>query len=398
MVYMERVYKAIIKNHMKHNRQMIFISGPRQVGKTTVSKSIKKSAHYFDWDDKDDRINIIRGQKYVAREIGEKANQTIIFDELHKYDDWKNFIKGFFDKYTDLGWKIIVTGSSKLDTYRKGGDSLAGRYFHYQMHPLSIAELVYTGYSNTIIKKPEKISDSAWEALIEFGGFPEPFLKGTKKFHRQWIRTRQNQLFQEEIRSLGGAYDVAKVEVLAELINFNAANSLNYTSYANSVRASVESIQRWIILLEQLSYCFRLRPWTKNISRSIKKEPKIFLIDWSQIDDIGKRNENFIASSLLKAIQGWNDLGLGEFTLNFIRTKEKREVDFVISKDKKPWILVEAKTSETGINNNLEYFQNMLGAEHAFQVTMNLPFEDFDCFKIKRPVIVPARTFLSQLL
>lgn len=377
---------------------MAFISGPRQVGKTTLSKNIKPIYHYFDWDDTNDRINIIQGQKYVANRISNKAKELVVFDELHKYADWKNFIKGFFDKYNELGWEIIVTGSSRLDTFRKGGDSLTGRYFHFQMHPLSVAELLHRSISENPIRKQKKIHIDEWNALLTFGGFPEPFLKSNKRFHRQWNRSRQKQFIYEDVRNLGRTYDISKIEILSDLIRLNATTSLNYSSYSRNIRVSVESIQRWITVLEQLSYCFLIRPWTKNISRSIIKEPKIFLVDWSQIDDIGKRNENFIASSLLKAVQGWNDLGLGNFALHFIRTKDKREIDFIVTENNKPWFLIEVKTSEKRLSSNLEYFQKVTGAKHAFQVTIDLPYQDLDCFSIRQPVVVPAMTLLSQLL
>jgi predicted AAA+ superfamily ATPase len=186
--------------------------------------------------------------------------------------------------------------------------------------------------------------------------------------------------------------------LLAELLSLNAASSLNYSFYARTIRASVESVQRWIVLLQQLSYCFTLRPWTRNISRSIAKEPKIFLGDWSGIVDVGKRNENFVACALLKAVEGWNDTGLGNFSLHFIRTKEQREVDFLIVSDGVPWVLVEVKTSETSLSPHLEYFQKMLSAPHALQAVIDLPYKDIDCFSLHSPAVVPAQTFLSQLL
>ncbi len=395
---MDRIYQAIIEDHFKNNRQMAFISGPRQVGKTTLSKSITSNFHYLDWDDTTDRINIIQGQQSVADGIGQQANELVIFDELHKYADWKNFIKGFFDKFSELGWKIIVTGSSRLDTFRKGGDSLTGRYFHYQMHPLSAAELLYKNISGNPIRRPKQLHNDEWDSLLEFGGFPEPFFKANKRFHRRWSSTRQKQLVYEDVRTLKAGYDVSKIEILSDLIRLNATTSLNFSSYSRNIRASIESIQRWITVLTQLSYCFLLRPWTANISRSIIKEPKVFLTDWSQINDAGKRNENFVASSLLKAVQGWNDLGLGNFALHFIRTKEKREVDFIITENNRPWFLVEVKTSEKRLSPHLEYFQKITGAKYAFQATIDLPYQDLDCFSIHRPVVVPARTLLSQLL
>lgn len=395
---MKRIYETIIQDHFQRNHEMLFISGARQVGKTTVAQRISGSENYLDWDVQEDRQDIIRGQRNLGERIGSEVGRTIVFDELHKYADWKNFIKGFYDLYSKLNWKVIVTGSTRLDTYRKGGDSLLGRYFHLQMFPLSVAELVRSDFTDRIIHLPKPIDSAAWETLLAFGGFPQPYLKAEKRFHRQWIRTRQDRLFQEDIRTLGGAYDLSKIELLAELILINAATSLNYSSYARTVRASVESIQRWITLLQQLSYCFTLRPWTKNISRSIAKEPKIFLGDWSAVTDPGKRNENFMACALLKAVEGWNDTGLGNYALHFIRTKEKREIDFVVSSDGKPWLLLEVKTSETTLSPQLEYFQKMIGAPHALQAVINLPYQEIDCFSLKMPAVVPARTLLSQLL
>lgn len=377
---------------------MLFISGARQVGKTTTAQSVAGNGCYLDWDVQEDRIDIIQGQRHLAERIGAQANQTIVFDELHKYADWKNFIKGFYDLYSARNWRTIVTGSARLDTYRKGGDSLLGRYFHLEMFPLSTAELTRTDFSEQTINPPQKIDQTAWENLLEFGGFPQPFLKADKRFHRQWHRTRQDRIFQEDIRSLGGAYDVAKIELLAELVQLNATSSLNYSSYARAIRASVESIQRWIVLLQQLSYCFTLRPWTQNIARSISKEPKVFLSDWSGITDAGKRNENFVACALLKAVQGWNDTGLGNYALHFIRTKEQREVDFVVTADNSPWLLVEVKTSETSLSPQLDYFQKMIGAPHALQAVINLPYQEIDCFSLGTPTVIPAQTLLSQLL
>ena len=164
---------------------------------------------------------------------------------------------------------------------------------------------------------------------------------------------RQERLFQEDIRTLGGAYDLAKIDLLLEFAPLNAGSLLNYSSFARTIRASVESIQLWMPLLKQLSFCFTLRPWRGNISRFIAKEPKVFVIDWSGVSDPGKRNENFVASSLLKAAEGWNDSGLGDYALHYISTKEKREVDFVVTVEKAPWILIEVETSDTHLSSQL---------------------------------------------
>lgn len=395
---MKRVYESIIMDHFERNEQMLFISGARQVGKTTTAQGYAEAGVYLDWDVQEDRSDILSGQRQLADRIGSEPGKTIVFDELHKYADWKNFIKGFYDLYSPLRWKTLVTGSARLDTYQKGGDSLLGRYFHLQMFPLSVAEIVRPEFDDETIHRPREIDADLWGALQQFGGFPQPLSRGDRRFHRQWHRTRQDRLFQEDIRSLGGAYDVAKIELLAELILLNASSALNFSSYARNVRASVESIQRWIILLQQLSYCFTIRPWTKNISRSIAKEPKIYLGDWSSIKDPGKRNENMVACALLKAVEGWNDTGLGGFSLHYLRTKEKREVDFLVAADGVPWFMVEVKTSDTSLSSQLEYFQKLTGAKHALQVVVDLPYNEIDCFSLMSPAVVPAQTFLSQLL
>lgn len=160
---------------------MLLLSGSRQVGKTTGSVSLEKDFHYFNWDDQDDRQKIITGQSQVADAIGSTADQTIVFDELHEYADWKNFVKGFYDKYRQPKWRITVTGNARLDSYRKGGDSLMGRYFHFSTFPLSAAELLNTDkVSETLIRQPGKIESEKWEGWLQFGGFPEPYLKANK--------------------------------------------------------------------------------------------------------------------------------------------------------------------------------------------------------------------------
>lgn len=395
---MKRVYESIILDHFRRNDEMLFISGARQVGKTTTAREILGEGVYLNWDIQEDRLAIIQGQRQLDGRLPAEAEQMVVFDELHKYSDWKNFIKGLYDLHQGKRWKILVTGSSRLDTFVKGGDSLLGRYFHLQMFPISAGELARSGFPEDPISPPVRADEEAWEALLEYGGFPQPLQRANARFYRQWSRTRRDRLFTEDIRTLGTGYDISKIELLSDLITLHAASALNYSAYAKLVRASVESIQRWVVLLEQLSYCFTIRPWTRNISRSILKEPKIYLTDWASIGDPGKRNENFVACSLMKAVSCWNDTGMGDFGLNYIRTKDKREVDFLLTRDAKPWVLVEVKTSNKALSPQLEYFQKMTGAKHALQVVMNLPYKEFDCFSFSSPTVVPARTFLTQLV
>lgn len=404
---MKRLYENLLIQHFEHNdyKQMLFLAGPRQVGKTTISLSAQTfSPHltYLNWDNQDHRKIILEGPEAIEDLIGLKkvhvSKPLIVFDELHKYRLWKTFLKGFFDTYQDK-IKIIITGSSKLDVYRRGGDSMMGRYFPYRVHPLSVAECLRIDIKEDPIQLPEAISSEVFDTLLKFGGFPEPFLNKNVQFSRRWKRLRQEQLFRGDIRDLSRIQEIDQLEILAELLKHQAGQLVNYTNLANKVKVSVDTIRRWINTLSAFYYCFVIRPWTKNISRSLLKEPKIYLWDWSDLEDVGKRAENFVASHLLKAAHYWTDQGFGSYELYFLRDKEKREVDFVVTKDDKPWMLVEVKNGdENRISRSLEIFQKQTQAEHAFQVVMDMDYVPVNCFSYHEPIIVPAKTLLSQLI
>lgn len=323
----------------------------------------------------------------------------VVFDELHKYRQWKTFLKGFFDKYSKL-IQIIVTGSARLDIYKKGGDSLMGRYFLYRLHPLSVAELCNPLIRETEISpKSYEISNDDFNALFEYGGFPEPFLRRNKKFYQKWKRLRTEQLFREDIRDLTRIQEVGEIELLAELLSEQVGQVANYSALASKVQVSIDTIRRWMKVLKSFYYCFTLQPWTKNVTRSLLKEPKVYLWDWSLIEDRGARVENFIASHLYKAVHFWTDQGLGDYKLYYLRDKEKREVDFLVSKNGKPWFIVESKASDNmGLSKSLYYYQEALGVPYAFQVIFDMDYVEGDCFSSDRPLIVPAKTFLSQLI
>jgi uncharacterized protein len=396
---MKRRYEEMLNNHFQYDSQMAFLSGPRQVGKTTSSWAFSPTPHYFSWDNDAHRQIILSGAPAVADDIGAGKIKTIIFDELHKYPEWKNFLKGFYDTFGKDKFKIVVTGSSRLDTYRKGADSLMGRYFLYHMFPLSVAEIASSGIGAKEISGSKKISKDDYTALERFGGFPEPYLKRNMRFYNRWKQMRLKQLFRDEIRDVSKIYETGQVEILAELLRTQTGQLTNFSALATKIRASEQSIRRWVALLESLHYCFLLKPWTSNVSRTLRKNPKIYLTDWSLVDDPGARAENMIACHLQKAVSWWQDFGFGAYGLCFLRTKDKREVDFLVTKKNRPWFLVEVKRSnKQPLNNNLNYFQTRIEAKHAFQVVIESDFENFDCFEYDYPVRVPALTFLSQLV
>lgn len=405
---MKRIYESLVEHHLQQYNQMVFISGPRRVGKTTISlskKNITKNFLYLNWDNQEHRHIIVSGGKNIPTMLNLdklQANETskpiVVFDEIHKYRKWKNFLKGFFDTYGEQV-HIIVTGSSKLNIFVKGGDSLMGRYFPYRIHPFSVAECINTELINHEIRKPKLIEPKLFQALFDFGGFPEPFLKQDRQFFNRWKRLRQEQLLREDIRDLTHIQESRQLEILADLIRQQSGQLVNYSSLANKVNVSVDTIRRWINTLNAFYYCFTIKPWTKNVSRSLLKEPKIYLWDWSDIENIGAKTENFVASHLLKAVHFWTDCGFGKYDLCFLRDKEKREADFLVTKDNKPWFIVEVKhSSNLALNKNLFVFQKQTEAPHAFQVAFDLEPILQDCFAHHKPIMVPVQTLLSQLV
>ncbi len=398
---MKRVYESILEEHFSSNRQMAFLSGPRQVGKTTTARAAK-TCTYINWDDQADRRAILKGNKAILDNFNlrdlDVSDNRLVFDEIHKYPKWKQFLKGFFDKY-EQEFKILVTGSARLNVYKRGGDSLMGRYFLYRMHPVSVGEIVYKTIGSSEIRQPGKIHKDEFEHLLEFGGFPEPFLAGNKRFYNKWRRLRTEQFFNEDIRDLTNISDIAQLEILSEILKEISGQLVNYSSLANEIQVAVNTVKKWIETLESMYYCFRIRPYFQNVPKTLRKQPKIYLWDWSHITDPGVRVENFVASHLLKAVHMWTDTGLGDYGLFFLRDKMKREVDFLVSRNKKPWFIVEVKSkSSKRINPSLEYFKNLLQIDHAFQIDFDSPFIEKDCFEVRIPVKVPAETFFSQLI
>lgn len=402
---MIRYLQEELIDHYRQHRQMVFLSGPRQVGKTTVAKSLQSRlapGYYFNWDNQSQREIIIKGPDAVASEIGLERLQTepvfVAFDELHKYQHWRDFLKGFFDGHEDRT-RVLVTGSASLATFRRGGESLMGRYFPYTLHPVSVAECVHGKTATQLVAEPGRIESDQWDALWRFGGFPEPFLKSNQRFFNRWRSLRNEQLFREDLRDLTRIQELGQLEILAGLLRSQVGQLTSYSYLAKNARVSVDTVRRWIATLESLFYCFTVKPWHRNVARALRKEPKYYLWDWSQVEDPGARAENLVACALLKAVHWWTETGQGEFGLYFIRDKQKREVDFLVTRNRDPWFLVEVKYSEkAALASTLRYFQDQTLAEHAFQVAMNARFIDQDCFTRTGPVMVPAKTFLSQLV
>lgn len=402
---MHRYLHNQLLKHYERNRQMIFLSGPRQVGKTTMANSIGhmlEGSRYLNWDDLIDRENILKGPESIVKTINlmefSDSKPLCIFDELHKYQHWRDFLKSFFDKY-ESKLKFLTTGSASLRVFSRGGDSLMGRYFPYTLHPISVAECNGIDVGGLVNRQPRKIDEDQWQSLWNFGGFPEPFFSADSTFHKQWLSIRSEQLFRDDLRDLTRIQELGQIQALAHILSSQVGELTSYTYLSKSVRVSVDTIRRWVPILEAFHYCFRVKPWFNNVARALRKEPKYYLWDWSQVQDPGAKAENLIASSLLKATNFWTESGKGMFDLHYVRDKQKREVDFLVTRDRTPWFLIEVKSSsKVSLSSSLHYFQDQTNAKHAFQVAMDFDYVERDCFEFQKPVIVPAKTFLAQLI
>lgn len=405
---MKRLYYPYVLEHLEDHDQMIFLMGPRQVGKTTLAKDLLSEwgrGDYLSWDNSKHRRLILEGPDQVAEELGvhEYGDQPplVVFDEIQKYSDWKNYLKGFYDTYKgDV--KIVVTGSSKLDVFIKGGDSLMGRYFVFRIHPFTVAEVMGNHFMmgkkefNASPKLPQK---KKLQNLLNFGGFPDPFIKGDRPFYNRWNRMRSKQVFQEDIRDFKHLQEVTGVETLAMILQEQVGQLVAYSTLSKKIgMATDKTIKEWIEILKSLYFFFEVRPYHRNVTKSLIKQPKLYLWDWSLCTNEGALAENFVASHLLKAVHFWNDLGIGDYTLHFIRDRSKREVDFLITKEKEPWILIEVKNGESkSLSPSLLHYHEELQTRYAFQVSLTKEGIQKSPLLTRKPTILPAVNLLSEL-
>ena len=392
---------------LAQEKGMIFLSGPRQSGKTTLAKIIAASftnSLYFNWDIPEHRTRFLRDHRFFEGvERKDATAPLIIFDELHKYRDWKNALKGIYDEFHDA-YRFLVTGSGRLDLYQKGGDSLAGRYFPFHLFPLTVAELggrrrPFEEFRRTplqISMEGAGEAQAVWEQLAELTGFPEPYLSGRKTTWRRWSQTYARQLVREDIRDLAGIKSVQDLETLYLLLPTKVGSPLSVPSLAGDLKASYNSVRNWLDVFERFFLIFGVATWTGRIARAIQKERKIYLWDYAQIQDPAMRFENMVAAELQRAVVLWNDLGYGRFSLHFVRDKNKREVDFLIVDEGKPFLLVEAKLGDTEPTKALRFFRDRLGTPAA-QLTGGGDSYRLSGNGERQILVAPAAAWLSHL-
>lgn len=352
------------------NEKMVFIGGARQVGKTSLARYIAenyfRSYDYLNWDSRDDRKNII--QSKFKGDAG-----IILFDEIHKYKDWKNYLKGQFDKHK-ADFNILVTGSARLDVCRRGGDSLMGRYYYYRLHPFSLAEFLemeneIVPFKEIIFAKSGAEIREALAIILKFGGFPEPMLKQSEAGLRRWHNQRVERLVREDIRDLENIRELSLLQVLVDTLPDKVGSLLSLNSLREDLSIAHKTVSSWMEILERFYYHFRIYPFHNKKIKSLKKEPKLYLWDWSEVpDESGARLENIVASHLLKMCHFLSDVEGYKTDLHFLRDVEGREVDFLVTENRRPWFAVEVKAGSKEVSKNLTYFGQRLEIPFRYQV------------------------------
>lgn len=324
--------------------RMLFLSGPRQVGKTTLVTTTlcKNKQGYFNWDSKRVRQQYLKDPDFIAN----MDSDWICFDEIHKRPKWKDILKGIYDSYKDQ-FKFVVTGSARLETFRKSGDSLVGRYFHTHLFPLNIPDFQKNDFTlpekaEELILQAESIRETnILDILLTVGGFPEPFFNGSETFWKRWSLNHRDLILREDLRDLSKIVEVDKVEHLLSMLNPSIGAPISYRNLANDLETTHGSIRRWLEMLYKVHLIFPVPPYSKKIRRAYKQEKKWYFTDWRAAQN--NRFENYVAASLYRAATLYTDR-FGEIvTLNFVRTHDGTETDFLLCCNNIPWLLVEAK-------------------------------------------------------
>lgn len=372
MLSKPRYLEKQVKLDLRH--KMVFVAGPRQMGKTTLAKRIPGAQRgYLCWDVVEHREQILRRELPVS--------DLWIFDEIHKYRSWRNYLKGLYD-VRGPKQRILVTGSARLDLYRFGGDSLQGRYHLLRMHPLSVAEL---GLSTR--------ADLA--NLLALGGFPEPFFSGSEEASRRWSREYRNLLIREEVTSLEKIVDLGNLELLMLRLPELVGSPLSLNALREDLQVSHKTVSSWMLALERLFALFRVAPFGAPRLRAVKKEQKHYHFDWTVVPELSKRFENLVACHLLKWIHFQQDTKGRDLDLRYFRDIDRREVDFVVTENRKPLLFIECKWKDESVHKGLSYLKKRFPNTQSLQIsaTGTRDFQTPDGIRV-----CPAIAFLETLL
>lgn len=356
-MYLKRQNEHLIKEDLK--RKIVLLVGPRQVGKTTISKNLFKTTDYLNYDLESDKLKIFK--KNWNRNV-----DLIVLDEIHKMKNWKKWIKGIYDT-EGVKPAILVTGSARLDVIKKMGDSLAGRHFTHHLLPLDLKELN--------LKTPNQIEE-AFEKLLLMSGFPEPFFENSKRFHLNWQKSHMDLILKQDLFSYENIRDISSIELLVALLKERVASPLSYTSLAEDLLKDTKTIQKWMMFLESLFVVFKVTPYSKNIARSVLKEPKYYFYDYTRIENnMGALLENFVALSLKKEVHYLNEVQGIASELYYLKQKGAKEIDFLVTRKNMPSILIEVKTSEEQVSSSFKVFSKYFDKSLKIQLVKNLKKE-----------------------
>lgn len=333
-------------------KKMVFLGGPRQVGKTTLAQSLLKNRRglYLNWDLEEDRASILKKKWHEKDEL-------IVLDEVHKYPKWKNLIKGIYDTQKNVH-KFLITGSARLDVYKKGGDSLVGRYHHWRLHPITLSEL------------PKGITTKeGFLRLMKVGGFPEPFLEADEISARRWRKERYDRILKDDVRDLEDVKNIQLMSLFVDSLKARVGSEIVLSNIAEDLQVSPVTLKRWLEILERMYLVFIVRPLTKNVPRSLQKPPKVYFFDNADVaGDEGARFENLVATHLLKRLHFLEDSFGHRVSLHYVRDKDGREVDFATVIDGKLIDLIEVKWSDRELSKSLRYYVNKLKPQSARQL------------------------------
>lgn len=312
---------------------------------------------YFNYDNSDDRLDLLERS-------WDRSKKLIIFDELHKLKNWKSWLKGIYDK-EGCHPSLMVTGSAKLDTYRKVGDSLAGRFFQFHLHPLDLKEI------NTVFK-PDNI-EKELDKLLKTGGFPEPFFKNSERYYKRWKRSHLDIILKQDLVELENVQEITLIETLIQLLRKRVGSPVSFSSLARDLQCSDKSVKRWLTILENMYVIFRITPFHRNVARSILKAPKFYFYDNGQvIGDEGAKLENLVACSLHKEIQFQMDCLGEEKQLHYLRTKEGQEIDFCVTQNDMPVLMLEVKWRDRNISPVFKKFETYFPKVKKIQIVKEL--------------------------
>ena len=352
---MERYLTKYIQEDL--SIKIVLLTGPRQTGKTTLSKMLKSDYDYFNFDNLEDRLSL-------QEKSWDRSKDLVIFDELHKLKNWKSWLKGVYDT-EGIPPSLLVTGSAKLDTYRKVGDSLAGRFFQFRMHPLDLKEI------KTFVN-PENL-ETELEKLLEIGGFPEPFLNGTNRFYNRWKKSHLDIILKQDLIELENVQQIIQIETLIQLLKNRVGSPVSYSSLARDLQCSDKTVKRWLTILENMYVIFKVSPFHKNIARAIQKTPKFYFYDTGQvIGDSGIKLENTVACAIQKEIHFREDCFGEEKKVYYLRNKDGKEIDFCTTRNDNPSLMVEVKWKEGTLSSNFEIFKKFFPQIKMIQVTKEL--------------------------